>query len=88
MNLIALKQPEEVLTTSPYQDLALGPLVGKLSKKMKVKQTEIGKSAGISRISINRFFRGKSEVRASDLVEVLRLLGIDVEGQIREKLSK
>tara|TARA_Y100001933_G_C18948621_1_gene542710 strand:- start:751 stop:918 length:168 start_codon:yes stop_codon:yes gene_type:complete len=55
---------------------------------MKVKQTEIGKSAGISRISINRFFRGKSEVRASDLVEVLRLLGIDVEGQIREKLSK
>ena len=47
MNLIALKQPEEVLTTSPYQDLALGPLVGKLSKKMKVKQTEIGKSAGI-----------------------------------------
>ncbi|NCN41512.1 helix-turn-helix transcriptional regulator [bacterium] len=82
MNLVALRIAEDEENISP-----LGPLVGKLSKKLKVKQTDLAKKTEISRISVNRFFRGKSEVRASDLVQILELMGIDVEAQIYEKLK-
>lgn len=87
MSLFALKLPdpvqqEEVVETS------LGPLLGKLAKKLKVKQTDLAKKSNISRISVNRFFRGRSEVRASDLVTLLQHLGIDLEEQIREKLNR
>lgn len=86
MSLFALKLPEPV----PQEDLetSLGPLLGRLAKKLKVKQTDLAKKSKISRISVNRFFRGRSEVRASDLVTLLNHLGIDLEKQIREKLDR
>lgn len=82
MNLVALKMSNDEEELSP-----LGPLIGKLSKKLKIKQTDLAKKTSISRISVNRFFRGKSEVRASDLAEILRLMGIDLEAQISERLK-
>lgn len=85
MNVVALKIPE---LSSSREDQALGELVGKLAKKKKVKQTDLAEKSKISRISVNRFFRGKSEVRATDLINLLDHLGIDVKEQILEKLNE
>ena len=84
MNLVALRLPEPKEKDLPDQ---LGPLLSQLAKKMRVKQTDLAKKSKISRISVNRFFRGKSEIRASDLVTVLGHLGIDLEEQIIEKIQ-
>ena len=65
----------------------IGKRVAELASRMRVKQTRIAQDCEISRISVNRFFRGRSEIRASDLVNVLRVLGIDLEGEIDRRLS-
>lgn len=64
----------------------IGPRVAELATRMKVKQTRIAQDCEISRISINRFFRGRSEIRATDLVNVLKVLGIDLETEIQKRL--
>lgn len=88
MNLVALQFPERVEEEQvETQTTSLGPMLGRLAKRMRVKQTDLARKTQISRISVNRFFRGKSEVRASDLVQVLKELGIDLEAQIRQKLN-
>ena len=65
----------------------LGQQVAQLANRMKVKQTRIAHDCEISRISVNRFFRGRSEIRASDLVNVLKVLGIDLEQEIERRLQ-
>ena len=67
-------------------DETIGPRVAQLATRMKVKQTRIAQDCEISRISVNRFFRGRSEIRASDLVNVLKVLGIDLEQEIQRRL--
>ncbi len=84
MNLVVLRLPEQNDETQS----SLGPMLGKLAKKLRVKQTDLAQKAQISRISVNRFFRGRSEVRASDLVTLLSHLGIDLEEQIRQKMME
>ena len=69
------------------EDSQIGPRVAKLASRMKVKQTRIAQDCEISRISVNRFFRGRSEIRASDLVNVLKVLGIDLESEIQKRLQ-
>jgi transcriptional regulator with XRE-family HTH domain len=64
----------------------IGPRVAQLANRMKVKQTRIAQDCEISRISVNRFFRGRSEIRATDLVNVLKVLGIDLELEIQKRL--
>jgi len=64
----------------------IGPRVAQLANRMKVKQTRIAQDCEISRISVNRFFRGRSEIRATDLVNVLKVLGIDLEQEIQKRL--
>ncbi len=66
---------------------AIGPRVAQLANRMKVKQTRIAQDCEISRISVNRFFRGRSEIRATDLVNVLKVLGIDLEHEIQRRLT-
>lgn len=65
----------------------LGQQVAQLATQLKVKQTRIAQDCEISRISVNRFFRGRSEIRASDLVNVLKVLGIDLEQEIERRLQ-
>jgi predicted XRE-type DNA-binding protein len=69
------------------QETKLGQQVAQLANRMKVKQTRIALDCEISRISVNRFFRGRSEIRASDLVNVLKVLGIDLEQEIERRLQ-
>ena len=65
----------------------IGPRVAELASRLKVKQTRIAQDCEISRISVNRFFRGRSEIRATDLVNVLKVLGIDLEQEIERRLQ-
>ncbi len=69
------------------EQIDIGPRVAELASRLKVKQTRIAQHCDISRISVNRFFRGRSEIRASDLVNVLKVLGIDLELEIHRRLK-
>lgn len=79
----------KVNSSENAQDLLdlIGPQVAQLANRMKVKQTRIAQDCEISRISVNRFFRGRSEIRATDLVNVLKVLGIDLEHEIQRRLQ-
>lgn len=70
-----------------HQEDLIGPQVAQLATRLKVKQTRIAQDCEISRISVNRFFRGRSEIRATDLVNVLKVLGIDLEHEIQRRLQ-
>ncbi len=77
-------------TTTMIQETTeqqIGLRVAQLANRMKVKQTRIAQDCEISRISVNRFFRGRSEIRASDLVNVLKVLGIDLQQEIDNRLK-
>lgn len=67
--------------------VAIGRKVSLLAKALDMSQTELASRSGVSRVSLNRFFRGQSELRLSDLVSVLEVLGVDLENIIQSKLS-
>ena len=69
------------------EEAKLGQQVALLANRMKVKQTRIAQDCEISRFSVNRFFRGRSEIRATDLVNVLKVLGIDLKEEIERRLQ-
>ncbi len=75
---------EEIMKDS---GVAIGRKVSLLAKALDVSQTELANQSGVSRVSLNRFFRGQSELRLSDLVSILEVLGIDLESIIQSKLS-
>ncbi|MCC7403603.1 MAG: helix-turn-helix transcriptional regulator [Bdellovibrionales bacterium] len=50
-----------------------------LAGMMKISQVEMAQRCGLSRITVNRFFRGHTQIKAGDLVEVMETLGIDLE---------
>lgn len=67
--------------------LSLGEKLSLLAHLRKKSQGHLALKCKISRISVNRFFRGKSEIRASDFVQLLSELGIDVQGHLDEKIQ-
>jgi predicted XRE-type DNA-binding protein len=74
-------------TGGKMENTKLGQQVAQLANQLKVKQTRIAQDCEISRISVNRFFRGRSEIRATDLVNVLKVLGIDLQSEIDKCLQ-
>ncbi|MGE0764772.1 MAG: helix-turn-helix domain-containing protein, partial [Bdellovibrionales bacterium] len=52
-----------------------------------VSQVTLARQCKISRISINRFFRGRSELKAGDLLRLLTILGIDIQAEIEQHLK-
>jgi transcriptional regulator with XRE-family HTH domain len=64
--------------------LGLGQRLSVLAKLRGLTQDEIAKKCEISRISVNRFFRERTEIRAKDFKSLLGTLGIDLD-QIIEK---
>lgn len=63
----------------------VGERISILAKVQGKTQHEIALQTGMSRISVNRFFNGHTEVRAGDAVRILEYLGIDVEALIKQK---
>jgi transcriptional regulator with XRE-family HTH domain len=65
---------------------SIGTALGLLAKKKNITQEAVAKSVNISRISVNRFFRGHTQIRATDFTRVCLLLGVDIEKQINDQL--
>lgn len=65
----------------------LGAKLSVLAHMKGLSQSEIANRCQVSRITINRFFRGRSELRAYDLVRLLRELDIDVERVVEDSLQ-
>ncbi len=68
-------------------ELDLSKKVALLAKAKNITQKQIAEYCQISRITVHRFFTGKTEVRSSDFVKMLQLMGINVEKQIESSLS-
>lgn len=64
----------------------LGQQLSVLASIKGVSQVDLAKQCRISRISINRFFRGRSELKAGDLLRLLTILGIDIQSKIEQEL--
>ncbi len=64
----------------------LGQQLSVLASIKGVSQVDLAKQCQISRISINRFFRGRSELKAGDLMRLLTILGIDIQSKIEQEL--
>jgi transcriptional regulator with XRE-family HTH domain len=61
------------------QAMGLGRKLAVLAKLKGLTQEEIAQQCEISRISVNRFFRQHTEIRARDLNTLLQTLGINLE---------
>lgn len=68
-------------------EIDLSKKVALLAKANNITQKQIAEHCQISRITVHRFFSGKTEVRSSDFVKMLGLMGIDVTGQLDTRLS-
>lgn len=65
----------------------LGQQLSVLANLKGVSQVTLAKECNISRISVNRFFRGRSELKAGDLLRLLTVLGIDIHQTIQRQLE-
>ncbi len=61
------------------QDTGLGKKLAILAKLKGLTQEQIAKRCTMSRISVNRFFRQHTEIRAGDLSSLLETLGINLD---------
>lgn len=52
-----------------------------------MSQTKVANELEISRVSLNRYLQGQSELRLRDFLQLAKLIGVDVEGLIRERLQ-
>lgn len=74
--------------TSQNERLQLGRQLSTLADLRGISQVDLAKRCGISRISINRFFRGRSELKAGDLLRLMGVLGVDVAAAITNELHQ
>ncbi len=73
--------------TAQTERQRLGQQLSVLANLKGVSQATLAKECRISRISVNRFFRGRSELKAGDLLRLLSLLGINIQSEIEQRLS-
>lgn len=64
---------------SGSQEKGLGKKLAVLAKLKGLTQDQIAKRCSMSRISVNRFFREHTEIRAGDLNSLLQTLGISLD---------
>lgn len=67
---------------------ALGHKIASLAKLKKKTQYALAENTRMSRISINRFFNGHTQVRAEDLVAVLKNFDIDIDKLLDDKIKE
>jgi transcriptional regulator with XRE-family HTH domain len=71
----------------PMSEIDLSKKVALLAKSQNITQKQIAEHCEISRITVHRFFSGKTEVRSSDFVKMVELMGINITGQLEHRLS-
>lgn len=58
-----------------------------LAKLQGLRQSDLASECEVSRVTINRFFKNRSELRASDFCKLLAVLGIDIDRLIALQLE-
>jgi transcriptional regulator with XRE-family HTH domain len=66
----------------------LGQRLSLLAKLRGLTQDQIAKKCAMSRISVNRFFKEHTELRASDFKTLLITLGIDLDQIIDREIER
>ncbi len=66
----------------------LGKKLAILAKLKGMTQEQIARECAMSRISVNRFFRQHTEIRAGDLSQMLQTLGINLEQLIDRAIDR
>ena len=69
------------------QENSLGRKLAILAKLKGLTQDQIAKRCSMSRISVNRFFREHTEIRAGDLCAMLQILGININDLIDDEIE-
>jgi transcriptional regulator with XRE-family HTH domain len=69
-------------------ELGLGQRLSILAKLRGQTQENIAQKCKISRISVNRFFRSRTEIRAGDFRLLLKTLGIDLDAIIERAIER
>lgn len=65
----------------------IGEKLSMLSKTVGVSQTALAEKVGVPPSQINRFFKGHSEIYSSNLIEILKELGFDIEAMVTKRLK-
>ncbi len=68
------------------ESVKIGESISLLARKKNITQGQIAAATGLSRISINRFFRGHTHVGADDFLLILKCLDIDLVKYITESI--
>jgi len=74
-------------TQSGLESLDFAQKLSILAKSKGISQSDLAQQIDISRVSVNRFFKGKSSIRTRDLIQLLKVLDIDLEELIESKLE-
>lgn len=70
------------------QGTGLGQRLSLLAKLKGLTQDQIAKQCLMSRISVNRFFKEHTELRASDFKALLTTLGINLDQIIDQEIQR
>jgi transcriptional regulator with XRE-family HTH domain len=69
------------------QKVRVGIKLSHVAKAKGISQQKIADICKISRISVHRFFKGQTELKATDFMNLLDTLGISIEYKINEALE-
>ena len=58
-----------------------------IAKAKGFTQKYLAQQCNVSRITIHRFFNGQTQLKCNDLVNLLNLIGIDVDRQLNSLLT-
>lgn len=66
---------------------SIGIKLAMIAKSKGFTQKQIAEKCGLSRITIHRYFNGKTDLRSHEMVKVLKILGIDVEQELQHVIE-
>ena len=69
-------------------ELPFGKKLGMLAKAKGVSQTHIAKTIGLSLSQVNRFFQGQTEIKAEKLIQLMSVLGINIEEIVNFEIAQ
>lgn len=65
----------------------IGEQLAMLAKVKNINQVQLAEQCGMSRIAINRFFRGRSQLNADKTASIMTALGVPIEKYIEMEIE-
>lgn len=70
------------------EDMKIAKKIALIAKSKGFTQKNLAQQCNLSRITIHRFFNGQTQLKCNDLMNLLDILGIDVESQVNLALER